>query len=148
MTKKWAIWLVIVITLAIAGAQILLKQGAELLPKTFSPILFFAGMLTTVPFMLGALLYAGSAVLLMIALRHGEVTVLAPVLATNYLWVTLISYFILQETVSVLTWVGVLMIVTGIMLTVKGGEKDDAVYREHNASTVQQPSRAEVQHVD
>ncbi len=58
-------------------------------------------------------------VLLVIALKHGNLSILYPILATSYIWVALLSVRFLDEPFSAAQWVGVLLIVGGISLIVR-----------------------------
>jgi drug/metabolite transporter (DMT)-like permease len=103
-TSKWSIALVILVTVLISVAQGLFKVGAEQLPVLF----------TNWPLILGLFLYAISTGFLVYAFKGGSVSVLYPILATGYIWVALISMFILGETISPITWGGIALIIGGI----------------------------------
>jgi len=62
----------------------------------------------------GMVLYGVSAILFVVALKHGELTVLYPLIATSYVWVALLSDRFLGETVSMGRWVGIGLIISGI----------------------------------
>jgi len=66
-------------------------------------------------------LYGLSAVLFVIALKHGNLSVLYPVIATSYIWVTLIAFKVLHEPVSIPKWLGIALIMGGVMLIVRTG---------------------------
>jgi undecaprenyl phosphate-alpha-L-ara4N flippase subunit ArnE len=102
-TKKWAIGLVILCTLFTASAQFFFKKGAAALPS----ITIFA--------VAGLACYAIGAVFLMAAFKGGEVTVLYPIFSTSFVWVVLISQYILGEYISIYKWLGILFIITGII---------------------------------
>ncbi len=69
--------------------------------------------------LLGMGLYGLSAVLFIVALKHGELSILYPVIATSYIWVSLLSSRLLGETFSPVQWVGVTMILGGIAIVVR-----------------------------
>lgn len=66
-------------------------------------------------------LYGISAILFIVALKHGNLSVLYPVIATSYVWVTLISFRVLHEPVSIAKFLGIALILCGVMLIVKNG---------------------------
>ena len=65
---------------------------------------------------LGLFLYGVSALMFIVALKYGQLSILYPVIATSYIWVTLISAIYLKEPVNIVNWVGVLLILFGVGL--------------------------------
>lgn len=71
---------------------------------------------------LGMCLYGLSAILFIIALKHGKLSILYPIIATSYIWVMMISHFILKEPINYFNWIGVFLIICGVfMIALKGG---------------------------
>jgi drug/metabolite transporter (DMT)-like permease len=68
-------------------------------------------------------LYAISAMLLIIALKGGELSVLYPIIALSYIWVILASTIVLKENISTLRWAGVGIIFAGVTIVGIGGKK-------------------------
>ncbi len=97
-------------TIITSSAQILLKKGAERLPELF----------TNTPLIIGCFLYGIGAIIFIIALRGGDLTVLYPVIATSYVWVALLSDYYLGEEIHWIKWLGILTIIVGISLIGKG----------------------------
>ena len=64
--------------------------------------------------MLGVLMYFASAVIYIIALKNGELTILYPMVATVYIWVSLLSLYVLKEKMNVYKWLGILAILVGV----------------------------------
>jgi drug/metabolite transporter (DMT)-like permease len=116
-TKAWAIALGVVCTAFTSSAQILYKIGAASLPVIF-----------TNWYLLGGLgLYAIGALIFILALRGGEVTVIYPIIATSYIWVTLLSYFILKEaSLSTLSVIGISLIFIGVSSIGLAGKRQAA----------------------
>ncbi len=107
-TKLWAIIMVIFVTLLTSSAQILYKLGADGLSLNLYSILtnyFLFG---------GLLLYGFGAVILIIALKAGEVSVLYPIIATSYIWVALLAWALFGESLTVFKIVGISSIFLGI----------------------------------
>ena len=54
-------------------------------------------MATNLPLLSGLVLYGLSTVLLVLALKDGELSLLYPVIALTYVWVTVLSLVILHD---------------------------------------------------
>ncbi len=106
VTKTWALALMVFTTLLTTLAQFFLKTGLALLPSIF----------TNVSLLAGVLLYVLGAALMIFAFKGGEVSVLYPIIATSYVWVALVSHFFLHEQVHMFRWIGIGIIVLGIIL--------------------------------
>jgi uncharacterized membrane protein len=74
------------------------------------------GVLKNWKFLVGTFLYASSALLFVYSLKYGNLSLLYPLIATSYIWVALLSFFILKEPISLLNISGVLLIISGIAL--------------------------------
>ena len=62
--------------------------------------------------------YGLATALFIIALKHGkELSTLYPVIAMSYVWVLIISRYYFHEKVGVMNWVGIAVIVMGVVLT-------------------------------
>ena len=72
---------------------------------------------------LGLMLYGVGAVLLVIAFKGGEATVLFPIIATSYLWVVLASYYLYDTSIGWVKLLGVLVLMSGVVLIGTGGSK-------------------------
>ena len=66
---------------------------------------------------------------MILSLRGGEVSVLFPIIATSYIWVSFLSVFFLGEKMSFFRWLGVVSIVLGISLIGYGSDKHN---NKHN----------------
>lgn len=116
-TKLWAALLVLFTTLLTSSAQILWKKGSALL--TFD----IFGILTNYYIIGGLLLYVIGGILMIVSFRGGEVSVLYPILATSYIWVSFLSIFFLSEKMNIFKWFGVAFIMLGI-ISIGYGSKD------------------------
>lgn len=108
-TKKWAIFLVIFVTFLTSTGQILYKLGADRIiwEEIMSIVLNYH-------LILGVIIYLISAVLLIVAFKGGELSVLYPFIATSYVWVTLFAAFFLNELLNFYRWLGVGVIIIGV----------------------------------
>jgi multidrug transporter EmrE-like cation transporter len=100
-----------------AAAQALMKSGANQLAH---PSLL--GLVTNLPLMAGYTLYGVSTLLLVLALRDGELSLLYPIIALTYVWVTALSFVIFRDHVSVFKLIGVAAIVAGVAVLGKGSK--------------------------
>ena len=117
-TLRQAIGVVFVCTLLGSAAQILMKTGANSLAGSG-----LLGFVTNLPLMAGYVLYGMSTVLLVLALRDGELSVLYPVIALSYVWVTILSVVIFQESINLFKCLGIATIVAGVAVLGRGGQR-------------------------
>jgi uncharacterized membrane protein len=113
-TKKEAIALVLLCTFLTATGQIFLKIGSGNL--SFSIL----KLLSNFPLIMGFVLYFLSAIIFVIALKNGELSVLYPIIATSFVWVGFLSIIFLNEIMNAWKWAGVVTIIIGISLTGRG----------------------------
>jgi len=110
--------LVFCCTLLGAAAQVLMKTGANQLAHPG-----LVGILTNIPLMAGYTMYGVVTVLLVLALRDGELSLVYPIIALTYVWVTALSFVIFHDEVSVFKLIGVVAIVAGVAVMGKGSKK-------------------------
>jgi drug/metabolite transporter (DMT)-like permease len=67
-------------------------------------------------FLAGISLYAISTIIYMFALRQGHLSVIYPVIATSYIWVTLLSKIILDEPMNIANFAGIALILIGVTI--------------------------------
>jgi len=106
-----SILLVFLCTLSGAAAQILMKYGANHL--TGAGLL---GIITNLPLIAGYVLYGVNTVLMVLALRHGHLSVLYPIVALTYVWVTILSPMFFVDPLNVFKVTGVTLIVFGVSM--------------------------------
>jgi drug/metabolite transporter (DMT)-like permease len=70
-------------------------------------------------FIVGASLYALSAILFVWSLKFGNLSLLYPVIATSYIWVTILSVVFLNESFPWSKWIGITLILAGIAVVVR-----------------------------
>lgn len=80
-------------------------------------------LLTNYALIAGYVLYGINTLMLVLALREGELSMLYPIIALTYVWVTLLSYLVLKEPPNVFKNVGIAVIVTGVAVLGRGGRK-------------------------
>jgi multidrug transporter EmrE-like cation transporter len=116
--RRQPVALVFCCTILGAAAQVLMKTGANHMTQ---PGLL--GMATNLPLMGGYCLYGLSTLLLVLALRDGELSLLYPVIALTYVWVTVLSFVIFHDDLNPWKLLGIVLIVSGVTVLGKGGKR-------------------------
>jgi drug/metabolite transporter (DMT)-like permease len=117
-TRAQSIALVFCCTILGAAAQVLMKIGAN-----HPPYPSLLGYLTNLPLFAGYCLYGLNAVLLIFALRDGELSILYPIIALTYVWVTILSALFFQERINIFKAAGVLIVILGVAVLGRGGRR-------------------------
>jgi uncharacterized membrane protein len=112
-TKAWAIALATFCALLGSLGQLLFKLGSA--SVEFS----IWSWITNFKVLGGMALYGLSAILFIVALKYGNLSILYPMIATSYIWVALISIKLLGESLSITQWVGIALILVGLALIVR-----------------------------
>lgn len=115
--------LVVCCTLIGAAAQVLIKQGAGALGPNPTMVQAALAMLLTPTLFAGYSMYGVSTVLLVLALRHGQLSLLYPVFAMTYVWVTILSVLVFHESMNAFKLAGIAIIVGGIAVLGRGPSK-------------------------
>jgi multidrug transporter EmrE-like cation transporter len=116
-SRRRSVLLVFCCTILGAAAQILMKIGMA----HFKPEL--VALVTNLPLIAGYSLYGINTLLLVLALKDGELSMLYPIIALTYVWVTLLSYALLNEPPNLYKNLGILTIVIGVAVLGRGGRK-------------------------
>ena len=120
--RRRAVFIVVACTLIGALAQVLIKLGAARLEHT-GLIATAIGIFTIPALFAGYCLYGVFTVLLVFALRHAELSILYPVIALSYVWVTLASVLVFHETMNLPKACGLAIIVLGVAILGRGGTR-------------------------
>jgi drug/metabolite transporter (DMT)-like permease len=118
LTRGESIALVVFCTFIGAAAQILFKIGANKLPAVSvtemlaNPLL----VLSDIPLFGGLACYGVFTLLIIFALRDGELSVIYPVIALTYVWVTFLSVVVFHEALNTFKVCGVIVIVVGVAI--------------------------------
>jgi uncharacterized membrane protein len=107
-TKLWAVGLVLLAALIGSFGPILLKKAS----KGFR--LNIKALITNYYLIGGVAFYGIGTVLFIPALRGGELSTLYPIVSTTYIWVSLLSLKLLNEKMSRVKWLGILLIIVGV----------------------------------
>jgi len=117
-----SIYLVLGCTVFAATAQVLLKFGADHPMPVMNPadtstwMPFLMALLGNYYLLLGYCFHAGNALLLILALRDGELSVLFPIISLSYVWVDLLSMYFFHEHMNVWKAAGILLVIGGVAL--------------------------------
>lgn len=123
--KNFAIILVLLTTILTSSAQFLYKFGIDRLQFNLISII------TNWNILLGLLLYAFGAVIMITAFKYGEVSALYPIIATSYIWVSIGSSILFNESMNIWKWLGVLIICIGVIFISLGSKsKESLAYNE------------------
>jgi len=117
--KRRSLLMIVVFTLLSAAAQVLLKFGTVQLKLHPS----FVGLLTNFPLIGGMALYGLGAALMVLALRHGELSVLYPLISLSYVWVAVLSVLIFGEIMNPYKVAGICAIMAGVGILGLGAHK-------------------------
>ena len=115
-TPLFSMLLVVLCTFLTSLGQYFIKIGSDKIVNFIS--------LFNWPLIIGFALYGVGAVILIIALKYGELSVLYPFIALSFVWVFLLSIFYLKEAIFFVNWVGLILIIIGVSLTGVGAKHD------------------------
>lgn len=109
-------FLVLFCTFIGAAAQLLMKSGGnQLAGRSLAEL---AGdptlVLGNLPLIAGYVLYGCTTILFVMALRSGELSLLYPIIALTYVWVTVLSFAVLRESINGWKIAGILIIIAGV----------------------------------
>jgi drug/metabolite transporter (DMT)-like permease len=119
--RRQAVLIILCCTLLVAVAQLLIKTGANRLGGHPDVMATLVGIFTIPPLFAGYCLYGIFAVLMVYALRHGELSVLYPLISLGYVWVAILSLLVFHETMNAMKLAGIAIIVTGVAILGWGG---------------------------
>ena len=101
--------LVIISTIIGSVGALMFKLSSKELEKGFLMIL------KNMKLYFGIILYGISALFFVYALKFGELSVLYPIGALNYVWISLLSIKFLNEKINRYKWLGILLIMIGVI---------------------------------
>ena len=104
-----------------AAAQFFIKSGAGTVhAEGVVPTL--VAMATNFRLVFGYSLYGLSAVLMVLALKHGELSILYPIIALTYVWVAILSVIAFHEHLGWMRSAGIAVVVAGVAVLGKGSK--------------------------
>ena len=120
--RRMAVFIVLGCTLLVAVGQYLIKLGANRLSHA-SLMATMIGIFTIPPLFFGYCLYGVFTVMFIYALRHGELSILYPLIALGYVWVTITAVVAFHETMNPFKIIGLVVIISGVAVLGWGGGK-------------------------
>ncbi len=105
-TPTRAIVVLLLSTVVTSIGNALLKLGSQSVSLS-SPL--------NIPLLVGVVLYGFSAILFILALRGGELSVLYPLYGLNFVWINLIARRFFDEPMPLLKWLGIGLIILGLV---------------------------------
>jgi len=118
---KFKLYILISIILNVLG-QFVIKYGLNRIDKSLlqDKLIVKVYHLFTYPYVMsGLLIYAISAVFWILALSKIELSVAYPMLSIGYVLVMLVSFFFLNEQMSLYKILGTLLVISGVILIQK-----------------------------
>jgi len=117
-----SVYMVLGCTVFAAVAQVLLKFGATHPMPPFTPsdsstwIPFLLALLGNYQLLLGYTAHSCNALLLILALRDGELSLLFPIISLSYVWVALLSMYFFHDQMNLWKGVGIALVIGGVAL--------------------------------
>lgn len=105
-----SISIIVVCTIFTSFGQLFLKLGANKLQFSLQ------GIFLNLPLAAGIIFYAVGAVLLIYSLKKADLSVIYPFVSLSFIWVSILSYFFLHESLSIIQFAGMLCIIFGVSL--------------------------------
>lgn len=110
MTETLSIVLVLIASVISAVGSLFFKKGSKGVSRNIIKLLKNSFL------MYGFFMYLASSILYILALRGGELSVLYPLISTTYIWSSLFAVYFLREKMNRFKWMGVILIMIGVML--------------------------------
>ncbi len=96
-------------TFVTSGGQIFLKNASMNLSFDLT------ALITNYPLYIGCFLYGIGAIMLILSLKYGELSVLYPIYALNFIWVSIMSpIFFPTDSMNLVKWTGVVFVIFGV----------------------------------
>ena len=113
---KYAVALVVLTTIFTAVGQLLIKLGANNL------IISFNAIITNYELLGGLAIYIVGGVVMIFALKQADLSVIYPLFSLSFIWVALISVFVLGETIVLAHALGITVIIIGVYFVGRGAK--------------------------
>lgn len=110
------ILLVFLQSILVISAQTLLKISVGLFGTFSFTWTYFKTVFTTWQFFLSGIFAVSGVVLWMYVLKRYEFSMAYPMLSIGYVISLLYGYFIFQETITLTRWIGILIVMAGVIL--------------------------------
>ncbi len=111
--------MILLFTVLSASAQVMWKYGTGRLAN--HPTLMV--VITDYPLIGGLAIYGLAAVLMIVALKHGELSVLYPLISLSYVWVAIAAVVMFHESMPPAKIVGICTIMAGVAVMGRGAHR-------------------------
>jgi len=122
-TSLRSIGMVVTCTLLNAASQLLLKDGSADLGQG-GIVERISAILGNWPLFAGYACLGLSTVLLVLALREGQLSILYPIIALSYVWVAILSPMLFDDAINTYKAIGICIIVLGVSLIGLGSRSE------------------------
>jgi len=117
--KKRALVMIVIFTFMAAIGQTFMKSGSARLAHEVNLQI----LLADTPLWIGLIVYCCGAALVVLALRHGELNVLYPIISLSNVWVAIFAVTMFHESMTVVRALGILTIVAGVAILGRGASR-------------------------
>ncbi|MDZ4802747.1 MAG: EamA family transporter [Bryobacteraceae bacterium] len=115
-----SVLLVFLCTLIGAAAQVLFKLGSASMTGS-TPVQILTHVFTSPALLLGFACYGINTLLLVLALRKGELSMTYPIISLTYVWVSILSVLVFHESMNGFKIAGLGIVVAGVAVLGRGG---------------------------
>jgi drug/metabolite transporter (DMT)-like permease len=109
-TQTWAIIVMAVVSVLAATATFLMKLAAPKLALNIKKLIKNRNLI------IGLFIYGFATLISIAALKAGELSVLYPIVALQYVWTNFLSMKYLKEKITFMKWAGIAMIIIGVAM--------------------------------
>jgi uncharacterized membrane protein len=121
--KRRSLWLAVFATFITAAAQMLIKTGSGRIGEHATLFDTLLGLVTVPSLFAGYALYGVVTVIMILALRHGELSVVWPIISLSFVWVAILSVLVFHESMNFAKAGGIAVIITGVAIMGKGAQR-------------------------
>jgi len=115
--------LAVAATFITAAAQMLIKDGSARIGDHATLFDTLIGLVTVPSLFAGYALYGVVTVIMILALKHGELSVIWPIISLSFVWVAILSVLVLHESMNAAKIGGIAVIIAGVAIMGKGGRR-------------------------
>jgi drug/metabolite transporter (DMT)-like permease len=117
--KRRSVYLIVLFTFLASTAQVMWKYATIALgDHPTIPMI-----ITNVPLIGGLAIYGMGAILMIVALKHGELSVLYPLISLSYVWVAILSVLLFNESMNPMKIAGIVVIMAGVGVLGRGAHQ-------------------------
>ena len=120
-TSRNSIILVIIAALIMSISQIFLKIASKKLKLQIPISLELLREVLSIELLLGVLLLSIAALIYIVALKNGELSILYPIFASSYIWIAIFSPIVFPtDSLNLVKVIGIIIIIGGVYCTGRG----------------------------